>query len=181
MEITLEKPRGYFDWLRMYILYLSAFPPSERKPFGIIRSMYNGGRTDVWRILRDGKFAGFASTVNGRDLILLDYLAIAKVQRGRGVGSGAMSALMARYSGLGLFVEIETTKKDSHDRMIREKCRRFYENAGMIDLGVSARIFGVEMDLLGVGCALTFGEYQNFYRDYYSPRAAQHLEPLFEE
>ena len=181
MDIVLEKPREYFDWLRMYALYISAFPASERKPFGIIRSMYNQGRTDVWRILRDGKFVGFACTANGRDLILLDYLAVTKRQRGSGVGSGAMAALMAQYGKFGFFVEIETTKKDSPDRIVREKRRRFYENAGMIDLGVSAQVFGVEMDLLGVRCAMTFEDYQKFYRDYYSPRAAQHLEPMDKE
>ncbi len=65
MKLTLEKPRNGGQWLQIYVLYLTAFPASERKPFAIIKKMHRQGRTDVWRILRNGKFTGFAATVNG--------------------------------------------------------------------------------------------------------------------
>ena len=178
MKITLENPRGIGDWLRIFCLYSTAFPPSERKPFGIIRKMHRQGRADVWKIQKDGKFAGFASTVNGSDLILLDYLAVCKSCRGTGVGSAAMALLMDQYAEKGFFVEIESTKADCPDLPVRQKRRYFYEAAGMGDLGVSARVFGVNMDLLGIRCVLSFESYRSFYHDHYSSWAAQHLEPM---
>lgn len=176
MEIRLEKPGNALDWLRLHGLYLTAFPPSERKPFSKIRSMYRQGRSDVWCILRGGKFAGLATTVNGADTVLLDYLAVRKSCRGLGVGSAAMAALLEIYRDKGFFVEIETTREAGDNPEERLRRKRFYQAAGLEDLGVSARIFGVKMDLLGTRCRMSFEDYKNFYRDFYSPRAAEHLE-----
>lgn len=171
----LRKPEHLLHWLRIYRLYRQAFPPSERKPFGIIMKMHRTGRSHVWRILRDGRFAGFATTVNGGDLILLDYLAIGKNCRGQGVGSAAMAAMQAIYADKGFFVEIESTHEDAPNRAQREKRKKFYQAAGMEDLGVEASVFGVRMELLGSRCSLDFEGYRAFYRDHYSPRAADHL------
>ena len=178
MNTALEKPCGISDWLHMYVLYRKAFPASERKPFGIIRKMYRQGRTDVWCIRRSGKFCGFASTVNGNDLILLDYLAVLPECRGKGVGSASMALLREQYGNKGLFVEIESTLEDGPDQREREKRKQFYQNAGLEPLGVYARVFGVNMELLGAGCFLKFADYRYFYREHYSPWAAEHLEPL---
>lgn len=178
MTITLEKPRGSRDWLRIYGLYLAAFPASERKPFSVIRKMHARGRTDVWRVLKDNKFAGFAATVNGGDRILLDYLAVRKSCRGFGIGSAAMAALLDIYCDKGFFVEIESTREDAPDLEARLRRRHFYLDAGLEDLGVSASVFGVNMDLLGTRCTMNFEDYRGFYQTYYSPWAAKHLEPM---
>lgn len=178
MEIRLEKPRNGWDRLRLHGLYLNAFPAAERKPFGIIRRMNRQGRADVWKILCDGKFAGFAATVNGGDMVLLDYLAVHKRCRGMGIGSAAMALLLECYAHKGFFVEIESTREEGLDRAAREKRKWFYLSAGLAELGVGAQVFGVKMELLGVRCTLDFAGYQNFYRDHYSPWAAEHLEQL---
>ena len=174
-HIELRRPDHPLHWLRVYRLYLAAFPRAERKPFGIIMKMHRSGRTDVWRILRGGRFAGFAATVNGSDLILLDYLAIEKRSRGQGVGSAAMAALQRVYADKGFFVEIESTKENAPNRAERENRKRFYQAAGMEELGVRAGVFGVRMELLGSRCSLDFEGYRAFYRDHYSPWAAAHL------
>lgn len=178
MEIKLDRPGNVLDWVRIYALYLTAFPPSERKPFSIIRKMYRQGRSDVWCILHRGKFAGLAATVNGTDTVLLDYLAVSKSCRGLGVGSASMAALMEIYRDKGFFVEIETTREACNNLEERLRRRNFYLAVGMEDLQVSARVFGVKMDLLGVRCRMTFRDYQNFYREHYSPWAAEHLEEI---
>lgn len=175
MEITLEKPRHFSDWLRIFCLYRKAFPASERKPFGIIRKMYRQRRTDVWCILQDGMFAGFTATVNGNGLILLDYLAVSANRRGGGIGSAALVQLLDRYAGKGVFVEIESCREDTPDRQLRERRKKFYLSAGMKERNVFADVFGVKMELLGCRCTLDFQGYRNFYRDYYSPWAAEHI------
>lgn len=96
------------QWLHIYHLYRRAFPPAERKPFSVIVAMWCKGNTDVWYLTRGDRFAGFATTINSSELILLDYLAIAPTQRGQGVGSEALRALLERYAGKGIFVEIES-------------------------------------------------------------------------
>ncbi len=71
-NVTCERFVLPWDWQRVRRLYGRAFPREERKPFGVIRRMHRRGKTDVWVLRREGRFAGFASTINGDGLILID-------------------------------------------------------------------------------------------------------------
>lgn len=178
MEIVLQKPQGLNDWLRLNRLYADAFPRSERKPFSRIRQMFREGKADVWCILSEGKFAGLATTVNGDGLILIDYFAVAKRLRGRGIGRAAMECLLSMYSDQGVFLEIESTDRPGLDQALRKKRKEFYLSCGFQDLGVKAKVFGVYMELLGIRCRMDFAGYRAFYRDHYSGWAADHLEEM---
>ena len=174
MHLTLRKPASHRDWLRIRLLYRQAFPRCERKPFSIIRRMCREGRTDVWLAEQEGRFLGLAATINGAQDVLLDYFAVCPKQRGQGVGSAFLQALLHTYEGRGLFVEIEATDQDdpSGEKLRR---RQFYLRNGMEDMHVVAILFGVRMELLGRGCTLDFDEYRHFYRTYYNDWAAQHV------
>lgn len=178
-DIRMDTIASPVQWLQIYRLYRRAFPPAERKPFSIIVAMWRKGKADVWCLTRDGRFAGFATTIHSAELILLDYLAIAPTQRGQGVGSEALRALLARYAGKGVFVEIESIYENAPDQENRLRRRRFYLRSGFVPLGVLATVFGVKMELLGVNCAMDFARYHAFYRDFYSPQAAQNVEEAF--
>ena len=173
--ISLRKPRYPGDWAALFRLYRESFPPSERKPFSIIVNMYRRGQGDVWCICRDGRFAGMATTINGPALTLLDYFAVKKHTRGQGVGTEALQQLLARYGDRGFFLEIESTREDAGDLASRLKRKAFYEHCGLVPLDVEAEVFGVRMELLGVNCRLDYEGYRCFYRDCYSPWAAEHI------
>lgn len=174
-SVLLKKPSGIIQWLKLYRLYLSAFPASERKPFGVIVKMYRQGKTNVWCVEQDDRFVGMATTINGSDLILLDYFAVAKAHRGKGLGSAAMEALQRIYGDKGLFVEIESTRENAANQSQREKRKQFYQAAGMVDLHVEANVFGVNMELLGSRCKMDFKKYHTFYRDHYGEWAAKNI------
>lgn len=178
MDIVLQKPRNPLGWLRLNRLYVNAFPSAERKPFSRIRQMFREGKADVWCILKDGRFAGLATTVNGDGLILIDYFAVAKRLRGRGIGRGAMECLLSFYHDQGVFLEIESTDRPGLDQALRKKRKEFYLSCGFEDLGVKAKVFGVYMELLGIRCRMDFAGYRAFYRDHYSGWAADHLEEV---
>ena len=175
--ITLSPPAGPGRWLQLYLLYRRSFPRSERKPFRIIMKKYRAGMTDIWCIERDGCFLGFAATMNSPRLVMLDYLAISKKHRGRGIGTAAMQQLTERYGDRGFLLEIESPFEPGPDQMLRQKRKQFYVNCGMEPLGILAEVFGVKMELLGKNCRLTFEDYRNFYRDFYRPQAAKHILP----
>ncbi|MBQ8356072.1 MAG: GNAT family N-acetyltransferase [Oscillospiraceae bacterium] len=162
----------------VFMLYRSAFPRCERKPFGRITGMVKEGRADLWTVRMDGRFAGFAATVNGPQVVLLDYLAVTKSQRGRGVGTGAMGLLNESYRDRGFFVEIESTFADAPNAREREKRKRFYVHCGMESMGTDVDVFGVRMELLGTRCRMDFESYRNFYRDNYSAWAAEHIKEV---
>ncbi len=178
MNIQLKRPKTPLDWWQAYQLYNKAFPASERKPFSIILRMTRDGRSDTWRILREGKFCGFATTINSDELVMLDYLAIQKDRRGTGVGTAALKLLLEQYAGRGFFVEIEEPFSPGDDLRDRQRRRAFYRACGLEPLGVMARVFGVPMELLGRDCRLDFAGYQAFYARQYSSFAAGNLSEL---
>ena len=175
--ITVTRTKRWeLPWI--FLLYRNAFPRYERKPFSRITSMAKAGRADLWTIREDGDFAGFAATVNAPELVLLDYLAVSKKSRGQGIGTAAVGALMDHYRDRGLFLEIESTFEDAENLRERQKRKQFYVNCGMEPMGTEADLFGVRMELLGVRCHLDFESYRSFYRDHYSPWAAEHVKEV---
>lgn len=177
MVIQMKKPEGFTRWLQLYCLYRTAFPRSERKPVSMILKMYKKGVTDIWCLEREGKFAGLAITINGPDLILLDYFAVSAAHRSEGIGSAALPALMAHYHDKGFFLEIESALEDAPNKIQRERRKAFYLSCGLQELGATACLFGVNMELLGVRCELDYDKYKVFYRDNYNQWAADHITP----
>lgn len=175
MQIELQRPRSSRDWLRLYRLYRTAFPRAERKPFSLIRRMTKLGRTDTWCLLQKGEFVGLGITINGPERILLDYFAVEKKHRGTGIGTAALGRLMEQYQDKGFFLEIESTLEHAPNQPQRLGRKRFYLSCGLKELGVQVKLFGVNMELLGVRCALDYETYRNFYRDNYSQWAADHI------
>lgn len=178
--IELNRAKKW-DMPALWLLYMNAFPSSERKPFGIILRMAKEGRSDLWTIRRNGRFAGLASTVNSPDLVLLDYFAVKRSLRGRGIGSAALRKLEQKYGGRGFFVEIESTLGSAPNQHEREDRKRFYEGCGLTAMGTEADVFGVRMELLGLRCQLDLEGYRSFYHDHYSPWAAKHIKSVEEQ
>lgn len=175
--VQLKKPSGMLRWLQLYRLYLAAFPAAERKPFGMIVSMYRKGKTDIWCVERKGRFTGLAMTINGEDMILLDYFAVLKAHRGEGIGSAALKELQRVYGNKGLFVEIESTYENAPNQAQRVRRKHFYLSSGLEELNAKVKLFGVNMELLGIRCQLDYDGYKAFYRDNYNQWAADHIEP----
>lgn len=175
MELQLTKPQGLKRWIQLYRLYVEAFPAAERKPFSIIAKLHRSGKNDLWCMERNGKFLGFASMVNGKKTVLLDYFAVRRQLRGQGVGSEALEKLKAIYPEQGFFVEIESEYEPGDDQKLRRKRKQFYLQSGMKPMNVMADVFGVKMELLGWNCRMTYGEYHRFYQDNLSPWAADHI------
>lgn len=174
--MKLIQTTRFSQWLRIYRLYRKAFPANERKPFSIICSMQKAGRTDVWYLEKEGSFAGFAVTINGKDRILLDYLAVEPKKRGQGIGTEMLKLLRKQYAGKGVFLEIERLCAEAPNAEERIRRKRFYLACGMQEMKVFARVFGVEMELLGWDCTMDFDEYRSFYREHYGAFAADHIQ-----
>ena len=164
-------------WYRLYKLYCEAFPSYERKPFSMIRSMQKKGKSDVWYFEKDRKFAGLAFTINSDNVILIDYLAIAANRRGEGIGSEIITQLHEHYGDKGIFVEIESVFDKCENKEERLRRKHFYLNNGMVSMKVMVVLFGVEMELLGINCCLTYDEYYAFYHDNYGDFAAKNIKP----
>lgn len=176
-NIILAPPEKLSHWLQLYVLYRRSFPRAERKPLLTILKKYRAGMTDIWCILEENRFLGFAATMNSPDLVMLDYLAVLKQYRGQGIGSVALKDLMQRYADHAFLLEIESPYEPGPDQLLRQKRKQFYVNCGIEPLQIMAEVFGVKMELLGKNCRIDFQQYRNFYRDFYKPWAVRHILP----
>ena len=174
--MNMKKPSSPLHWLHIYKLYHQAFPHYERKPFAIIRSMYKKGNTDIWYFEKDGRFAGLVFTVNRNEAILIDYLAVCPDRRGEGIGSDIISLMRNFYTPNGIFVEIESVFAECDNVNERLRRKEFYLKNNMLPMNVMVILFGVEMELLGIDCKLSFDEYFAFYHDVYGGLADRHVQ-----
>ena len=171
------KPTNPFHYLKIRRLYREAFPRYERKPFSIIKAMAKRGKTDLWFFEDEGGFAGLCATINSPDAILIDYLAVARKRRGTGVGTRMLTALLEHYRDYGVFLEIEELDETAENSQERVRRRDFYLRQGFVPMQTHVNLFGVNMELLGVGCHLTFDEYRDFYLNNYGKFAYDHILP----
>ncbi len=170
-----KEPKGLREYKKIKKLYKNAFPSCERKPFSVIKKMYKKGKTDILCFVDDEGFAGFATTINGESEILIDYLAIAEEKRGRGKGKKAVELLLEKYKHLGVFLEIERPFEDAENYQERIKRKDFYLSSGFSPMNTYAKLFGVDMELLGVDCSLNFDEYRSFYLENYGKFAYDNI------
>ncbi len=176
--MTVRSVASEREWRLLEKLYTEAFPDNERKPFGMIREKHRENRTDVWVIEDGGEFSGLAITMNSDELVLLDYYAVSAEKRGNGLGSAALRALYEKYRGKKFFLEVESIAVPADNMEERRRRKQFYLNNGMRELGVYARLFGVEFELLGHDCKVSFEEYFSLYDDIYGSYASKFLEEL---
>ena len=141
-------------------LYKDAFPAIERKPFFMIENQVQAGKMEIL-VVKDPGFLGFAITMVGEKLILLDYFAVSSLRRGGGIGGKTIELLKQRYADKCIVIEIELedAKAKNNDERIRRK--QFYLRNGYIETDIKAVLFGVDMEIMTNGCDVTFEEYLN--------------------
>ncbi len=173
--MKLKKATTLKDWKKIRKLYMSAFPSCERKPLSVIRYKQHKKAADVWVVENEGEFVGLAITMNGPDLVLLDYFAIDDFKRGKGYGSKALKLLQETYADYRFFLEIERIDVEADNIEERKRRKSFYLQNGMMELKVHAVLFGVEMELLGYQCKVSFEEYRNLYVSNYGNLARKNV------
>lgn len=176
--VFLTAPKTWVQWLQLYRLYVSAFPLSERKPFSVIVKKYREGIFDVWCLCREKRFCGLAFIVKNENLVLIDYLAIIRARRDQGIGSAALAEIRKHYAGKGIFLEIESVYEDAPDQAQRLRRKQFYLRCGMKPMNVMIQLFGVNMELLGFDCRISFDQYYRFYLENVGSWAAGHISHL---
>ena len=169
------------DWRNISKLYKSAFPLTERKPLSLIRSTHKKNKADVWLIEDEGTFKGFAITMNSGDLVMLDYFAVTEDARGKGYGSSCLKWLQEQYKDYRFFLEIESIYIKAKNMKQRIGRKAFYERNGMREVGIVAKVFGVELVSMGYGCKLNFEEYKKMYTDCYGKLVGMNIKKVKRE
>ncbi len=157
-------------------LYYAAFPADERKPFALLLEKKNAGNVEMLSIEDEqGSFLGLAISVLWDALLLLDYFAVMPQCRGHGVGTEALSLLLARYTGRRFFLEIESTEEGMPERWQRLRRKAFYSAGGLSSMDWKVNLFGVEMEIMAYRCTVGFEEYHEMYKTVFSGKLASRI------
>lgn len=119
-----------------------AFPPDELKPLDHILRMYNDGVYEVWADSADA-LTVYACVYTGTTPVLLDYFAVVRGMRGKGVGSGFIRRVADLYPSMMLEVERPEEAENGAAHAVRMRRIAFYERAGFAMTSTRATIFGV--------------------------------------
>lgn len=160
-------------------LYEDAFPEDEKKPFSVILDRREMGTVELLALIDEaGEFSGLAITAKHRELVLLDYFAIAPKKRGKGIGTEALKMLQKRYTGRRFVLEIEDDAVPADNTRDRIRRKHFYLSCGMEIMPYRISLFGIEMLILTYGGPVKFDEYHGIYRAVYSEELAENVRLL---
>ena len=124
MEISFKRITEEHEFEVVKSLYLSAFPPEERREYNeLIQQLYIN-ECAVNLIIAGGKTAGFCITWDFNDFVYLEHFAIEPVMRGLGIGEGIL-ALIKDIFNKPVILEAEPPADEISTRRIR-----FYQRNG---------------------------------------------------
>lgn len=176
--MKLIKTANFVKLHKIKKLYNSAFPKSEKKPFWLICKKQKQGITDIFYLEENNKFCGLAITILFKNIVLLDYFAIAKSSRCKGHGSEALIELQKYYGDKIFILEIESTKITAENQNERIRRKSFYKRNGMTETGIGINLFGVEMEVLSNGTDLTYDEYFEIHKNYMGNKAYKYVSEI---
>ena len=149
MTETLLSPEQAANAPDLRALYESAFPDEERIPWD-----------DLLRLVREMPLE-FAEYRDGEELLGLTivyprtrlswfwYFAVPEEKRGRGIGQRILSALLARYEGRSVVLDMEDpAQPDAPNTEQRLRRRAFYLRNGFRETGVGRTYGPVAMTIL---------------------------------
>lgn len=151
MEIKLLTPEEIEELYRSKMR--QDFPPSELRPLESIQGLLRQNSYRCLAYWEEGHilaYAAFALTEGG---VLLDYYAVDKALRGKGLGSRFLlelknSPFLADTAYLMIEVESLESAQSQEEAAIRQRRIRFYEGCGCQPTGVYSSLFGVEYRIL---------------------------------
>ena len=124
-------------------LYNSAFPSNERMPFNLLMLKAKGSNVTFWAVVDDGVFKGLTYTVWYNDIVFIFYLAVAKSERGNGIGTQILSLIKQEFPNCRLVLNIEALDENSDNNDERIRRREFYVKNGFFSAGYNVREYSV--------------------------------------
>jgi len=116
-------------------IYEESFPLSERQPLHAVKKWIAAARYQL--IVGEEEaivLMAFLWRLQGTDFTLLDYLAVRKEWRGRGLGAQFLTQVLAQMNECGEHLLLELEDPEEGDRAARERRIAFYRGLGAREL-----------------------------------------------
>jgi ribosomal protein S18 acetylase RimI-like enzyme len=95
LQISFKKIASEAEFEVIKNLYLTAFPPNERREFDELKKQIDNDECNVNLIFDDEKVAGFIILWNFNDFVFLEHFAIKPGLRGLGTGEKTLNEIKA--------------------------------------------------------------------------------------
>jgi len=121
---------------RVVEIYTDSIAASGRKPLDPFRRMLEREDYRFWVAERQGRVAGFAVVFLASDapVALLEYLAVAEGERGRGTGAALFGAAVDEIErerpGVKILLEVDSDRVAAEDQDLRRRRLAFYRRLG---------------------------------------------------
>lgn len=124
------------QWDIIKAIYKEAFPKVERKPFSRVKKAFKNGNEKIYTACEDGNVMGFAMIIPYKNTVLVDYLAVNDMVRGRGTGGYLLHELERELDGKKIVLLIEKVDDTADNADQRRARRKFYLRNGFVSSSV---------------------------------------------
>ncbi len=131
LHFSFKKIESEAEFEAIRNLYLTAFPPNERREIDELKKQIYHVECDVNLILTGKRIAGFVILWNFTDFVFLEHFAIEPGLRGLGIGERTLAEIKSRFQKT-VILETEMPNDEVSLRRIR-----FYERNGFHKLSRS--------------------------------------------
>ena len=136
------------QWAQIKKIYPEAFPKAERKPFFLLK---NSKKTTIYTAVERDTLFGFVATVELRNMVMIDYLAVDSKARGKGAGSFLLQEICQRFPGRKMVLRIEKPDRSAENQRQRVARRRFYLKNGFTSSELLVKGVSGTMEILNFG------------------------------
>ncbi|WP_343210334.1 GNAT family N-acetyltransferase [Anaerolentibacter hominis] len=151
-----------------------AFPQAELKPLKTILMLMELNLYEGYGLFEEGRLLAYALLVRSRtsSCTLLDYYAVCREYRDRGLGSTFLQKLRDAYQDTqGILIETEDIDRaeNEEEKNIRTRRVQFYERNGAVRTGIKACVFTVDYRVFYLPVAgkpddeMLFREFEDIY------------------
>lgn len=130
------------------------FPPDELKPLDAIEWAIGEGKYICYGFFDGEAILAYACFVRLEASALVDYYAVRRDVRDRGVGSRFLQTLidgpLRWFDCVLLEVDDPDAAPDARELDVRRRRLRFYEKNGLVDTGARATVFHVDFRILAL-------------------------------
>lgn len=126
---------------QLFAIYATSINPAEQKPEARLRAMVAAPQYRVWITQDAGRVRAFSILFvpPGEGFALLEYMAVASEERGRGFGGKLFEKTVAqavtdRGDRLPVVLEVDSDREASDDRALRTRRLRFYRRLGCMTI-----------------------------------------------
>ena len=153
------------NYLQVIDLYREAFPGAQRVPAWLLRYKLKKGKEGFNILYESDTWIGLIYTTEYKDILFVQFLAIAASLRSDGYGSKVMDSMRDMHAGKRIVLNIEELDEQAENNQQRIKRKAFYEKNGFSSSGYIVKESNERHEMLVLGGSISKDEIEAMYKN----------------